>query len=371
MCEFAPREPGSFIYLLVSVLAAAKRHGWDATAVFLENSRGSSWERNFHDAGIDLEFAPDVGIGGLAEWLESRVDDDVPTVFHTHFHNFDIPTARVARRRAAPTAVVWHIHSTMPTELYWRARNLIKFGIWGRRVDAYLCPAQNIVDGVRRRLAPTDRVQFLPSAIELDRFPLAAPGARRRARDELGIDSDADVVLHFGWHWNLKGGDIFFDTVEALIGRGHDTLVALERGGEETAKAEVASRGLGDVVRILPVLPSMLPLFNASDCLVSSSRSEGMAYTVLEALATGTAVVATDIPGHTFIGDGVSACRVVETRADGLADAVEATLGRSAEDRDRERLQARRWIEENLSVEVVAERIIEIYRKALADPANG
>jgi glycosyltransferase involved in cell wall biosynthesis len=370
LCEFAPREPGSFIYMVISVLAAARRRGWDAGAVFLENSRGSTWEQNFSDAGVPLEFAPVGGISELTSWLADRTADETPTVLHTHFHNFDIPTVRVARARRATTAVVWHVHSTMPTNPYWWARNVVKFGVWGRHVDAYLCPAQNIVDGVRSRLAPRDRVLFVPSAIDLGRFPLAGERERAEARAALDLAPDDAVLLHFGWHWHLKGGDIFCDTIETLVARGQTNLVALERGGDEIAHAEVARRGLGDVVRVLPILPSMLPLFNASDVLVSSSRSEGMAYTVLEALATGTAVVATDIPGHRFIADGADACRVVGTSPSQLADAVARTLARPAAEAAEERAQSRRWVEQNLSLEVVAERILDIYDRALASPAN-
>ena len=28
--------------------------------------------------------------------------------------------------------------------------------------------------------------------------------------------TDATVLLHFGWHWYLKGGDIFLGTVAEL-----------------------------------------------------------------------------------------------------------------------------------------------------------
>ena len=267
--------------------------------------------------------------------------------------------------------MIWHVHSTMPSHPYWWARNVGKFAIYGRRVDAYLCPAENIIRALRARGAPRDRVLFMPSGIDVERFAAASADDRAAARRELGIPASAFVLLHFGWHWRLKGGKAFLDAVELLRERGHTDIVALERGADSAAEREITERGLGEVVRVVPRLPSSVPLFAAADVLVQSSRSEGMAYTVLESLCIGTPVVATDIPGHRFIGGAVDACRITSHAPAAIADAIEATRARPAELAAREATQARAWVVANLSLDVIGAQVMDVYRAALADPVNG
>ena len=174
------------------------------------------------------------------------------------------------------------------------------------------------------------------------------------------------MLLHFGWHWHLKGGDIFMATVKELVEGGAEGLVAIERGSAEDAEREIAELGLADVVRVQPMIDDITTLFGAADVLVSSSRDEGMAYTVLESLCCGTPVVATDVPGHLYIGERVAACRISDRDPAALATAICRDARTRSRDRDRaEALEARDWIATDLGYAANAERLVEIYEEAL------
>ena len=141
----------------------------------------------------------------------------------------------LAARRLDRAAVVWHIHTTLAKTLAARLRNMAKFASLGRGVSAILCPAPNIAEDVRRRLAPRGRVHFVPSVVDAEEFGLMGDEERLRRREELGISAEATVLLHFGWHWQLKGGDLFLATVKELLdgrdgGPGRDRA-GLGRGG--------------------------------------------------------------------------------------------------------------------------------------------
>lgn len=364
VAEYTLDRAGSFVPMMIATLEHARANGWNVEAVLPSAAQNLPWVERFGAAAIPVRFSPAVGRRARSDWLVAELGGyPGPTVLHSHFTSWDVPVVRAAKRLPR-TAVVWHIHSTLrDTPLAW-LRNAAKFGLLGRDVAAILCPAENIVDGVRRRLAPRDRVHFLPSAIDATAFPMFDREERRSARAELELAPEATVLLHFGWHWHLKGGDIFLEAVRALRDRGVSDLVGLERGGEATAVKAVEQAGLGEAVRVIPPVEDVGRLFAAADLLICSSRSEGMAYAVLESLCSGTPVVATDIPGHAYIGDRVPACRIASRDPADLADAIQGVLARDPLQAATEAEQARTWVSEHLGFEANAERLLPIYRDA-------
>ena len=158
-----------------------------------------------------------------------------PTILHTHFTSFDIPAALAAVRRPS-TAVVWHLQSPARTDAVGRVRGVVRSALFGRIVDRMLCVAPDRAAAAIREGAPRDRVRFFPNAIDASAFTAASRTEREEARTALGLDPDAVVLLHFGWDWQRKGGDIFLRAVRDLLDRGR-TVTALSLGARAEARA--------------------------------------------------------------------------------------------------------------------------------------
>jgi glycosyltransferase involved in cell wall biosynthesis len=367
LADYAHPRAGSFVPMVLSALEHARSRGWRVDIVLPGRARQAPWVEELADAGIGMHLADVEGRRARAQWLARELGEEPgPTILHTHFTLWDAP-AVLAARRLDRAAVVWHIHTTLAKTLAARLRNMAKFASLGRGVSAILCPAPNIAEDVRRRLAPRGRVHFLPSVVDVEEFELLGAEERLRRRELLGISAEADVLLHFGWHWQLKGGDLFLATVKELVEGGMKDLVAIERGSAEDAEREIAELGLAGVVRVQPVIEDIRTLFGAADLLVSSSRDEGMAYTVLEALSCGTPVVATDVPGHVYIGEHVAACRISDRDPPSLAATVRAMLDRDPDQARVEAREARAWITTDLGYEANAKRLMDVYERALAE----
>ena len=153
-------------------------------------------------------------------------------MLHSHFHGFDVASV-LAARRGPGDAVVWHIHSTYSRNPLQVARAALKLGILGRRVDACCAPRRTSstarsAPGARGRRSTSSPARSRPSS-----FPEGSVEERARARVALGLPPDATVLLHFGWHWRLKGGDIFLEAVKRARRGGVADVIAVERGGHE------------------------------------------------------------------------------------------------------------------------------------------
>jgi glycosyltransferase involved in cell wall biosynthesis len=234
-----------------------------------------------------------------------------------------------------------------------------------RRVATIFCVAPGIRDQVIRRGAAPGKVQILPNAIATDRFPVATDDERDRARTTLELPPEAKVLLHLGWDWHRKGGDVFVDAVTALRNSmGQTPVVGATVGGEGGEK-----RDLPDGVVTLAPTSDVQSLYAAADVLVSPSRAEGQPYAVMEALSCGTPVVASDIPGHTLIADGISDCRIVPGE-DSLrvAAAAQELLSRDPSTARAEATAAHDAMVDRFGVSAWSDKLLDCYRRLAAEP---
>ena len=181
-----------------------------------------------------------------------------------------------------------------------------------------------VCEDLRRRLialgAPEERTMVLRNGVNLDRF---RPGDRAAAR--AALDLRGFVVLSVGSLIPRKGHEL---TIEALRRWPDCTLLIAGEGPLRAELQQLARRlGVADRVRFLGDVPHAdLPgLYNAADATVLASEREGWPNVLLESMACGTPVVATDVNG---------AAEVVRSRAAGLlvrmrtADALARALDR-------------------------------------------
>jgi glycosyltransferase involved in cell wall biosynthesis len=109
-----------------------------------------------------------------------------------------------------------------------------------------------------------------------------------------------------------------------------DAVLALVGSGslEGQIKEQIASLGLGVVVRFALPRPQIAEAYTDADVVALSSRWEGLPYTVVEAMAYGKPVVATCVDGiPEAVEDGVMGLLVEPGDASALALALSELLG--------------------------------------------
>ena len=353
--------------MLEAVLAAARGRGWRTAVVLPAVSAGSGWAQEMRAAGDEVLAAPPEE---REQWVSELVGGaGGPVVLHSHFTEFDLASARATRARA-DAAAVWHFHTVLERTPAALARHVAKLALARRYgVAAILCPSDAMRTALLRRGAPRKRVHTLRTPIDASSFPLLDADARAQARERFGLPTGVPVLLHFGWDWQVKGGDRLLATIAALRRRGIDAR-ALTRAGPGAIE-EAARAGLSEAVSVQrePVADAS-ELFGAADVLLATSRGEGTPFTVLESLCLGTPVVATDIPGHRPFA-GAPAFRIVEPTGDRLADGVAETLGRAPVKAEGEAAASRNWVMRRFSLEEYARRSLELYGAVLGETAPG
>jgi glycosyltransferase involved in cell wall biosynthesis len=153
------------------------------------------------------------------------------------------------------------------------------------------------------------RSRVIGNGVDVDRF---SPVPRAEARQRLGLREHDRVLVTVGGLVERKGFHRVIAALPALLLR-HADLHYLVVGGPcpegdmgPELRRMAANLGLADRVHFLgPVAPDDLkwPL-SAADVFVLSSRNEGWANVILEAMACGLPVVATDVGGNAEVVSG-------------------------------------------------------------------
>lgn len=362
LADYGGPYAGSFVPMLRAVRLEARRRGHTMHTVFTPVARGRGWLSELADDGMPISFAGSTGSRDLVAAIEAALPaGSAPAVMHSHFTAFDVPALRIARGRAE-TAVIWHVHTRLEPSIRVRAANAVKFGVLGRRVDRIVCVAPHIAVAVRRRLGPRRRITTIPNAVETARFPLRTPERVAAVRERLGIPSEALVLLHFGRMWELKGGDLLLEAVRRLADRGTEVTV-LTVSGDEPARADAARLRLDGVVRPIEPMDDVGDLYAAADAFVSCSRAEGMPYSLLEAAATGTGLLASDIAGQGQLARLLPGARVVALDADEIADGLQALLARDRSTVEADGAATREWVCEHADLAIAARSLVDLYER--------
>ena len=167
------------------------------------------------------------------------------------------------------------------------------------------------------------RVTVLRNGVDTATFRL--PADRAAGRAALGLTGP--TLLSVGALIPRKGHHL---TIAAMTALPDMTLLIAGEGPEHgRLTADIARLGLAARVRLLgPVPHAELPAwYGAADAMVLASAREGWANVLLESMACGTPVIASNIPGNPEVVRSRDAGLIVdETTPQGIAAAVRALL---------------------------------------------
>lgn len=367
LAGYEPEQRGSFVPFVLAALTAARDRGWEVEAVFPEGADHRFWLADFENVGIAVTFASG-SRQQLNRWLDDRVGDGVPTVLHTHFTAYDVPAALVARRRS-DVHVYWHLHSILSNSPVRVVANAAKFRLMAPYVHRVLSPAANVADSVRRRGGGKRRAWVFPNTIDPDAFPLISEEGKAEARHMLGVPHQGEILVHFGRDWRVKGGQVFLDALATLKEDGRPVFGLFNQAGVE-ARRYLQKLRLEDRVKTVELTADPRVLYGAADVMLAPSRGETMPFTVMESLCSGTPVVASDLPGHRYLGDALDACTIVPRTPGPFAAAACSFLEMAAKERARLCGVARAWIADRLDIRVAAERLVDDYERCLEGGAG-
>jgi glycosyltransferase involved in cell wall biosynthesis len=258
---------------------------------------------------------------------------------------------------------VRHVRRTPPANL--RLRQL-------RNVDRWVALTHDMQREVLTLDARPQRVCVIPNGVAAPEDAAYRPGVKERRRAQLGIPF-ARTALYAGRLSEEKNLDTLlcaWKLLENAFPEAH-LLVCGEGGRFRNVAAQLrglaAQLGIEAKAHFLGHVANPVDYMLASDLFVLPSRTEGMSNSLVEAMAAGAAIVATDIPANReLLVNDVEALLVPPGDAGELAAAVARILG-SPETANRLGRAARDKAERELGLDRMALRYLELYCSMLRD----
>lgn len=263
--------------------------------------RGGALEAEAGASGLDIVSLPTMSVTGRLLHLHRLMRDWQPDIVHGYLTVGNI-AALVARTLKPRPIIVWGGRaSDMRMENYSLKARLADQAehALARLSDLVIVNSEAGRAEWQRRGTPSAHLTVIENGIDLVRFH---PDPQRRSdqRAAWGLSDSATVIGHIARIDPMKDHDTFFEALALLATRRDNwQSIAIAPGSEEERlrlARRAASFGLGQHVRIEASPRDVAPAYNAFDLFCSSSAwGEGFSNVIAEALASGLAVVATDV----------------------------------------------------------------------------
>jgi glycosyltransferase involved in cell wall biosynthesis len=277
-------------------------------------------------------------VSPAADWRATRALQELVRarrfdVVHTHQSKAGA-VGRMAARGLGPT-VIHTVHMASFGPAYGPVQSTIFLNL-ERRLARSTDRLVFVGADLQRRyvaagVAPSDRCTIIRSPIanlaSLIRLRDSRGEHRHRARATIGIPAERRVVLMVGALDRRKRHALAITALAPLLLEG-EIQVLIAGQGPQCGALEALCRDLrvADSVKLLGFVRDVTPLYAAADVFVHTSTLEGVPQTVVQAVAAGVPVIATEVDGVREAAAGPPQVTILPPDGRGLLETVKTTL---------------------------------------------
>jgi len=297
VCHYSSIYGGNFI---PSILYFANENSFKYKIMFTfpVQAKGRSWANYIEKFGYKVEYI-DFSNKSFKKQIKSINKNNNVNVMYTHFlSGLRVKHLYMFSKRVK---LLIHVHSDFTCGIKRSFVSRLKAFIEHKilRKDAQYI----FVSDAERKKYSNKKYIYLPNALCLERIPCPKLNYDKFCKDH-NILKTFTLFLTFGWSPFVKGIDL---TVKSFLrcANENDRLIVVHGKDDGYKKCiDFLCDKIGNVdflkdKRIIFIKPEedIFALYRLCDVFISSSRSEGFSYSILEALYFNLKVLSSDIPG--------------------------------------------------------------------------
>lgn len=259
------------------------------------------------------------------------------------------------------TPVVAHFRQDLPGE------KVVQYQL--KHVDKVCAVSERVGQTVRAAGVEAACVHVVHSGLDRSWFEAHDVQARMALRRALGIDDQAVVFVTAANLFERKGYHI---AIEALAGvrrrgaRGHYIIVGVgEAAYEQRLRGRCKALGISEVVHFVGFQERVRPYLDAADVYLQPSLMEGFGIAVIEAMARGCPVIASNTGGLPDIVVDHETGRLVASGDGAKLERAMFELATDAGRRSQWGANAKRRVRERFSVDRMMAELQHVYEAAM------
>lgn len=232
-----------------------------------------------------------------------------------------------------------------------------------RMLHGTLACGQSVADQIQKITGESPLCVY--GVLDLEEFSPVSD--KTTLRKELGLPPEKTIALYAGYLTKRKGVYELIQAFDRIQKKIPDVMLLMCGGGpeEKQLKTLIHEKGIGNIIRMVgEVEPEQINKWmKASDLFVLASHTEGMPNVIMEAMACGLAVVATNVGGlPEAIGDCGGAILVPPEDVQALENAIAKVINENKLRTDMQ-IAGRNRAEEKFEVKKNARRILSYLRE--------
>ncbi len=282
-----------------------------------------------------------------------------PDLLHLHSSKAGF-AGRLRLRRGMPTIFQPHGWSFEAVDGMQGYLSVLWERLAAPRTDVLLCVSES--ERVRaQRAGLRGRFEVVCNGVDLARFPFVDRQGRAEARARLGLDA-RPLAVCIGRLCRAKGQDVLLAAWPSVRSAIPDAHLVLVGEGPDRGKLEASADSTVQLAGYRDDVPDWLA---AADIVVVPSRWEALPYAVLEAMAIGRSVIATQVDGVEEALDDTGVVVALDD-TDALASAIVSRL-RDPAIAEREKQRARARIEERHDARRQLARVLDLSARLIGE----
>jgi glycosyltransferase involved in cell wall biosynthesis len=362
-------RPGGAQKALLALARAVKASGGEPEVWCLGGS--SAIQQAFEEAGIPVLGGAQGALGVLSapfallkHLLRRRIDLVQTFLFHSDVTGRVMGrVARLLRFGKKRPIIISSARATNIRNRWWQ---FLLLRMTAPLADAFTAVSRRTLDfAVRKEGVNERRASVIQNGIDCSPWNIS----RANARERLGLRPEHFVVASVGRLHEQKGYEYLLAAAHKLVSKVPNLkfLVAGYGPLEEHLKQLAKELNVASHVRFLGYRRDVPDILAACDVFALPSLWEGMSNSLLEAMAAGRPVVATEVDGNVEqVIDGKTGLLVPPANSDLLADAIRR-LAHDPERAAQMGRNARQRVEQEFSLSAMTSAYLALYDSLLKD----
>lgn len=336
----------------------------DVQHIVLARMPGGDLQQKLERSGV-LVFTPDRYYGiretrKSLRFLENLIQDQEIDVLHAHMADASFLAWLLTRRRSLPYVITHHGHDPLPNcnELCRWVHHLLLI-VSARAAARNIAVSSSVAERIQRKLfLKVGAVKVLANGVPLPDL---------QAGSESNLQEGMLRVCSIGRLVKLKGHNQLIEAAAKLVESLPNATFTFLGDGElrESLEAQVSSLGIKKNIVFAGSVDDVADRLRQVNLFISTSHYEGMPMAVLEAMASGVPVIASDVPGNSVVVEhGVNGLLYKAGDVADLLEKVREVVNMPGLAAKRAR-NARECVESKYSASAVAQRHADLYHEII------